>query len=160
MEKRENWKGGRRLLDVIRWFENSSNLELRCLWREFCRGGWASRADRVSAECPPAPGLEVAAALGSGAAEWEHSLLWLREWVRGTDKHTRAALEMTALLAEHWELSEAHPDDFPDKAEAAGAGSSSPYRAVRGGSRSSSYIMHSDASVCDSWIPPTPCPSG
>lgn len=99
--------------------------------------------------------------LGLGAAEWEHSLLWLREWVRGTDnKRTRAALEMTALLIEHSELSEAHPDDFPDKAEAAGAGSSSPYRAVRGWSRSSSYIMHSDASIYDSWIPPTPCPSG
>ena len=40
-------------------------------------------------------------ALGSGAAEWEHSLLWLREWVRGADKRTRAALAMTALLAEH-----------------------------------------------------------
>ena len=60
-----------------------------------------------------------------------------------------------------WALEhKAHPNDFLNKAKATKAGSSSPYCAVRGGSQSFSYIMHNNASVCDSWILPTPCPAG
>ena len=82
----------------------------------------------------------------------QHSLHGL--WASVTVAYRLSSCNSWAL--EH----EAHPNDFLNKAKATKAGSSSPYCAGRGGSQSFSYIMHDNASVCDSWIPPTPCPAG